>query len=180
MSHLEPSKPGQSVPSTNPKGRERSNAVRVFHGFLTVLLTLLRTLMGFVLVTAGFTWLTREDPGGNLATQLSRQLDSGMTIAFYAPFLKSVVLPNVNVFAWLVGMGELLAGISLFLGLAHRLGAAGAIFLFVNYGLMGGPNGLLSHGMSSLIVLAPVLWLTGRKFGLDRWTYRKWPKAKIW
>lgn len=152
----------------------------MFHGFLTVLLTLLRTLMGFVLATAGFTWLTREDPGGELATQLLRQLDSGMTIGFYAPFLKSAVMPNVDVFAWLVGMGELLAGISLFLGLAHRLGAAGAIFLFINYGLMGGPAALVSQGIAIVVVLAPVLWLTGRKFGLDHWTYRKWPNARIW
>ena len=180
MSHQEASGSGQHTPEAGPLGKERSRAVKVFLGFLTVLFTVLRLLMGFVLVTAGFTWLTREDPGGFLLTQLSRQLDGGVTIGFYAPFLKSTVLPNVGLFAWLVGMGEMLAGVSLFLGLATRLGGGGAIFLFLNYGLMGGTQGLMSQGIAIVIIMAALLVNSGRRFGLDHWTYRSWPKARIW
>ena len=180
MSHRETSGSDQGTPSTGQQGEERSKGVRVFHGFLTVLFTLLRTLVGFVLFMGGITWLTRTDPGGSLSTQVLQPLEGGTTVGFYAPFIKSVVLPNADVFAWLVGVGELLAGVSLLLGLAHRLGAAGAIFMFANYGLMGGSTGLVSHGILIVMTLAPVLWLTGRKFGLDHWTYRKWPNAKIW
>ncbi|MCH8979905.1 MAG: DoxX family membrane protein [Armatimonadetes bacterium] len=180
MSLRETSGSGQGIPPTSPQGKERSKLGKVLHGFLTALTTLLRVLVGFVLLSAGFTWLMRSDPGGELASTLSTQLERGTPIAFYAPFLEGVALPNADLFAALVGFGEVLAGISLLLGLASRLGAAGAVFLFINYGLMGGVPGLISQGIMIVIVIGQALWNSGRRFGLDYWTYRKWPNARIW
>ena len=146
-------------------------------GFLP---TVLRLLLGFLLIFNGWTWTHRADPGGYLAEAISTILAAGGTVGIYRPFLESVVLPNVGLFAFLVGWGEFLSGVSLFLGAASRLGAAVIAFHFINYGLMGGYFSLAVHGILIAMVAATVYWRSGRQFGLDRWLYRRWPNARIW
>ncbi|HET6895280.1 MAG TPA: TQO small subunit DoxD [Candidatus Baltobacteraceae bacterium] len=52
---------------------------------------------------------------------------------FYHDFLLNVVTPNVNVFAELVRLGEVLAGCSLILGVFTRFGGLVGCFLALNY-----------------------------------------------
>ena len=152
-------------------------AFRHVVGFLP---SVVRLLIGFLLINSGWTWTHRADPGGYLADALSTVLARGGTVGVYRPFLESVVLPNVGIFAFLVGWGELLSGVSLFLGAASRLGAAVIAFQFINYGLMGGYVSLLVHGVLVALVAVTVYWRSGRRFGLDRWLYRRWPTARVW
>jgi uncharacterized membrane protein YphA (DoxX/SURF4 family) len=53
-------------------------------------------------------------------------------VSFYRPFLSSVVLPHAVFFGYLVGVVELLVGISLFLGLWVRPGCVVGILFLVN------------------------------------------------
>jgi uncharacterized membrane protein YphA (DoxX/SURF4 family) len=52
---------------------------------------------------------------------------------FYHDFLLNVVTPNINVFAELVRLGEVLAGCSLLLGVFTRFGGVAGCFLALNY-----------------------------------------------
>ncbi len=144
------------------------------------ILTFFRLLMGGMLINNGWRWLHRPDPGAYLMDALNTIFEKGTTIGFYLPFLKDVVVPHVDLFAFLVSWGEFLSGISLFFGLASRLGAGVITFQFVNYGLMGGAGSLSSHLILSAIAVIPVVLNSGRWFGADRWLFARWPKAKIW
>lgn len=47
-----------------------------------------------------------------MTQQIENVLESGRQYGWYEPFLRSVVLPNAGVFAFLVTWGEFLTGIS--------------------------------------------------------------------
>lgn len=56
----------------------------------------------------------------------------------YHDFLVSVVIPNINIFAELVRLGEVLTGLALFFGIFTRFGGLVGCFLALNYmGLQG-------------------------------------------
>ncbi len=77
-------------------------------------------------------------------------------------------------------LGELLSGLSIGLGLANRVGAGVIAFQFLNYGLLGGPAGMLSHGIMTALVAIPVIFHSSRQFGIDKWLFARWPHARIW
>ncbi len=87
--------------------------------------------------------------------------------AWYAWFLRNMVLPNPKVWSYLITIGELLVGIALFLGLFTGIAAFFGGFMNMNY--------LLSGSVSSnpiLIIIAFLLvlaWKTAGWWGLDRW-----------
>jgi uncharacterized membrane protein YphA (DoxX/SURF4 family) len=102
---------------------------------------------------------------------LGRQLQQGLqgSQGFYQAFLSSLVIPNADLFARLVTLGELCVAISLILGLLTRAGGIVAIALNVNYMLM---KGLLNGGGSVdrlfvLIELMLVVSAAGLVWGLD-------------
>lgn len=142
--------------------------------------TALRLLLGFILMSTGWRWIHRPEAIEHLTGTLTFLLTNDQPIGFCAMFLTSVVLPNVAIFTFLVSWGEFLSGISLFFGLGSRLGAAVASFQMLNYGLMGGPKSLVGHAIFIGLLAITVFWGSGRKFGVDRWLYPRWPRAKIW
>ena len=102
---------------------------------------------------------------------------------FYQEFLRSVVLPNAELFARLVSWGELVVGALLVLGLLTRLAAAGAMLLAV--------SSMFAHGAwfwtpssndagFSLIALALLVGAAGRTLGLDRFLARRRPRSALW
>lgn len=125
-------------------------------------------------------WLMRPEPGVYLAEALRASMDSGLTFRFYALFLDGIVLPNVGLFAVLVGVGELLSGFSFVLGLAHRLSAVVICFQFLNYGLLSGFTSLISHAVMMALVGVTVYWGSARTWGVDRWLHARWPNAHFW
>jgi uncharacterized membrane protein YphA (DoxX/SURF4 family) len=112
--------------------------------------------------------------GGNYLASgagLGRQLQQGLQGSqdFYQPVLSSLVIPNADLFARLVAVGELCVAISMILGLLTRAGGIVAILLNVNYMLM---KGLPSSGGSVdrffvLIELMMVVSAAGLVWGLD-------------
>ncbi len=109
-------------------------------------------------------------PNGAFAMYLQNGLTK--TAGPYHNFLVNVVSPNAALFAELVRVGELLVGISLFLGLFSRLGGFVGIVLPLNYMAARGVLTTVS-GWSSLdacIALLSAISLvlpTGRIVGFD-------------
>jgi uncharacterized membrane protein YphA (DoxX/SURF4 family) len=101
--------------------------------------------------------------------------------AFYRPVM-SLALQHVDLFARLVFVGEALVGLSLFLGVATRLGAVIGIFLSLNYLLSKGNTPWSVNNDFAFIIGMLVVALTraGRTFGLDVWLSRRWSRHWIW
>jgi thiosulfate dehydrogenase [quinone] large subunit len=89
------------------------------------------------------------------------------TPAWYSSFLENVVVPNASLFATLVALGELAAGLGLLVGLLTGIAAFGAVFLSSNFILSGvlGANPVLVV-LGTLVVVA---WRNAGWIGLDRW-----------
>ena len=71
---------------------------------------------------------------------LGRQLQQGLANSqnFYQQFLSGVVIPNIDLFARLVALGESFVAVTLVLGILTRGGGMVGIVLNVNYMLMKG------------------------------------------
>ena len=111
-------------------------------------------------------WL---DTGAALAREL-RSADANPPPP-YAEFLSGVVLPNGDLFAQLVTLGELGAGVSLTLGLLTRLGAGTGLCLVLNFMLMrgiAGPEASIDR-IFFVACLVCVLVGAGRVWGIDSW-----------
>lgn len=89
------------------------------------------------------------------------------TLPLYADVVTGVVLPNFPLFAWLIFLVELLAGLLLFLGLFNRLGALLGLLWSLNLaiGLMSVPGEwpwsylmLVMWHTLFLVTPAPLLW----------------------
>jgi uncharacterized membrane protein YphA (DoxX/SURF4 family) len=96
---------------------------------------------------------------------------------FYHDFLTNVVIPNINVFAELVRLGEVLVGCSLLLGIFTRFGGLVGCFLALNYmaakGVFGswemiGTLDAVAFVLSFLMLAVPA----GRVAGVDALLYR--------
>ena len=89
---------------------------------------------------------------------------------WYKPFIQGVVLPHLSLFATLIIAGELVAGITLLLGIATRAGAIVAIVLNCNYLMAKGlPPWAPSSNDAADIILAVTVLLcaAGQYYGLD-------------
>jgi uncharacterized membrane protein YphA (DoxX/SURF4 family) len=120
--------------------------------------------------TTNRNWLDSGDP---LRQSLERSL--GAAEGFYRPFLEDTVLPNSDLFAELVVLGEWAAGISLLFGLLTRLGALTGMFLMVNYMLMKGLESS-SGSVDRLFFLACLVFLVasaGLVWGVDGYLQRR-------
>jgi thiosulfate dehydrogenase [quinone] large subunit len=101
--------------------------------------------------------------------------------AWYKSFLLGVVVPNKELFGYLVTYGEILVGLCLILGLLTRFSSAVGAFMMANYIL--GPG--MARGRSSLaqsetfFVVMIVLFLTnaGVTLGLDGLLFRRKEKT---
>lgn len=92
------------------------------------------------------------------------------TLAAYGAFVHTIVLPHFFLFAWLIFLGELLAGLSLLLGWKTRWGALLGLAMSINLllGLADVP-GEWPWSYLMMILWHGLFWLTdaGRVFGLD-------------
>lgn len=95
----------------------------------------LRLSVGFSFLFAGGNKISTGNWGAAYESSVYDFASSNLEIAyaFYRPFLESVVMPNAAKFAVLVAWGELLIGVSIFIGLFTRFGAILGIFLVLNY-----------------------------------------------
>ena len=142
------------------------------HSVSVLLLLPLRLTIGLSFLVAGQQKVAAGNWGAAYETSLHDFVVSNLDNAysFYRPFLESVVMPNAGKFAVLVAWGELLVGVSVFLGLFTRFGAAVGIFMVVNYTFAVG-LGIWTPSLETLYIWALFTLLVcsaGRGFGADQ------------
>lgn len=137
--------------------------------------------LAIVRIYAGAFWLMHGIP--KFTQSDSFMPPNGMMVNFvnnavlhtngpYQTFLTHVVLPNINLFAELVRLGEVVAGSLLFLGLFTRVGGIMGVLLALNYlSAKGGLGHLVVwSGIDStalVLSLISVVLPTGRVLGID-------------
>ncbi len=83
----------------------------------------------FFLLFGHYKVFTDAFRGGGLQRAITSYLNE-QSVAFYKPFLASVVQPHITAWAYIIGIGELLIGISLLIGLLVRVSSVfGAIHM---------------------------------------------------
>ena len=132
---------------------------------------LVRLYMASVFIPAGWgkissgEWLFGD--GSPVMGMVGGAIASEDTPAWYAWFLENVVQPNASLFATLVALGELAAGLGLLVGLLTGIAAFGGVFMNTNFllaGSLGSNPALIIFGV--FLVLA---WRNAGWIGLDRW-----------
>lgn len=147
------------------------------------LIVILRLHLGVILLLTVSGKLFRPEP---FSVEMVGYLD-GVTRRsapeFYQAFIQQIVLPHAQLFSYLVMTGEVVAGLSVLLGVGTRVGAVVAMFLFVNYMFSKGayfwsPNSEDAAVFFSALVCC--LGAAGRVFGIDAYLARRWPKSIFW
>ena len=146
--------------------------------FPLVYLLPLRLFVGASFLFAGEFKISQGAWGADYAPNLEEFVTGNLDSAysFYRPFLESTVLPNAETFAVLTGWGEMLFGLSVFLGLFTRLGAAIGIFVVLNFTFAVG-RGIWLPGMDAAYIWALFTLLiggAGRVWGVDQILRDKW------
>lgn len=86
---------------------------------------------------------------------------------WYAAFLKSFVLPNAGLFAYLITFGEVLVGIGLLVGALTGVAAFFGVFMNLNYLLAGTVSINPVLGFLGLFVI--LAWRVAGYYGVDRY-----------
>lgn len=134
------------------------------------LLTVLRIYFGYTWMTAGWGKLTGEfDATGFLKGAIAKPVagPDGVVYGWYVTFLENVALPNVDVFNFLVPMGEFLVGLGLILGCFTT--AAAFFGVLMNFAFM--LAGTVSHNPTDVLMgfIIMIAGYNAGKYGLDRW-----------
>lgn len=142
------------------------------HSVPVLLLLPLRLAVGLAFLIGGQAKIAAGGWGKAYATDLNAFITSNLenTYGFYRPILDSVVIPHLQEFAMIFAWGEFLVGVSIFLGLFTRFGAAAGILLALNYAFTVG----LAIWMPSLETM--LMWAlftlmvcsAGRGMGVDQ------------
>jgi uncharacterized membrane protein YphA (DoxX/SURF4 family) len=139
-------------------------------------LALTRMGMGLYFLSSAWDKTTNRqwlDSGEPLRQSVERSLPEAA--GFYRPFLENTVIPNADLFAELVTLGEWAVGISLLFGLLTRLGALTGVWLAANYMLMKGlenSSGSIDR-LFILICLVFFLASAGLVWGVDGYLQRR-------
>ena len=142
------------------------------HSVSVLCLLPLRLSVGVAFLVAGQGKIAAGNWGAAYEATLMEFVSSNLenAYAFYRPFLESVVIPHVGKFAVLVAWGEILVGISVFLGLFTRFGAAVGIFMVLNYTFALG-LGVWVPSQESLLLWSLFTFMVcsaGRGLGVDQ------------
>src|ERR1700730_1702051 len=147
------------------------------------LLVILRVYLGVILFITILGKLTRDNPFATEMLRFLRGVATRRASAPYLHFVQNVVIPHATLFSYLVMTGEAFAALSLLTGTMTRLGAAVAMFLFLNYMLAEGrmfwsPDS--EDAAVFFIALVVFLGRAGRVCGIDAYLAKRWPKSPLW
>jgi len=131
-------------------------------------LTLLRVYTGVFFVYYGFGKIRNPDFADGLTRFVTGNLEK--CYGFMRPFLESVVLPNNELFGFLVSWGEFLVGAALIIGLATRYASIAGALMVAAFWFTKGQGFLSSQNHDAIwfmifVVLAAVH--AGRVHSLD-------------
>jgi len=160
-----------------------SSASNSFRSTSRALLAFLRIYLGVILFITVLGKLTRDTP---FATEMLGFLNGVArrgALPWYTDFIQQVVIPHAALFSYLVMTGELVAAISLLTGIATRIGALIAMFLFLSYMLakarmFWSPDS--EDAAVFFIALIVFLGRAGRVWGIDSLLARRWPSLWLW
>lgn len=142
---------------------------------------------------AGFIWTSnlgwKEPPEfgcgpsgtGGLCDGLERMAEHSMLEA-HANVIEDVILPNYELFGYLIYLAESLTGVLLLLGLLTRLAAALGLLQSLNLfvGLSQAPDvWVWDYGLMMLLHLALLALAAGRYFGLDLFLHERWSHSRV-
>jgi uncharacterized membrane protein YphA (DoxX/SURF4 family) len=95
-------------------------------------IALLRLYVGYYLLYQGIRKYQRGFPQSDWVGRQIGDLATVEIYPWYRTFLSDYVVPNREIFGYLVMSGEILAGAALLLGLLTRLSALIAVFMLIN------------------------------------------------
>ncbi len=102
------------------------------------LLVILRLHLGVIFIITVAGKIFRPEPFSVEMVSYLQGYSMRVASGPYQYFQQQVVFPHAAAFSYLVMVGEVVAGLSLLLGLCTRVGALVAMFLFLNYMLSKG------------------------------------------
>jgi thiosulfate dehydrogenase [quinone] large subunit len=109
------------------------------------------------------------DATGNLKGAIANPVagPDGVVYGWYVTFLENIALPNVNLFNFLVPMGEFLVGLGLILGCFTT--AAAFFGVLMNFAFI--LAGTVSHNPTDSLIgfIIMVAGYNAGRYGLDRW-----------
>ncbi|WP_453991467.1 DoxX family membrane protein [Bacillus nitroreducens] len=133
--------------------------------------TIVRIWLGIQWLEAGYYKIKQQgfDAGGFIQGAIANARGNSPTVqGWYASFLETQVLPNIELFNILIPWGEFLVGLGLIIGLATIPALLAGAFMNINFILAGvGLNSL----DTKLFIVAMILVLIGSArsyYGLDR------------
>lgn len=142
------------------------------HSVPVILLLPLRLSVGLAFLIAGQAKIAAGGWGTAYAAELNSFVTSNLDNAygFYRPFLESIVIPYAQQFAVIFSWTELLVGVSIFLGLFTRFGAALGILVALHYALTIGVAMWMPHLETLLIwaLFTLMVCSAGRGMGADQ------------
>lgn len=135
----------------------------------------LRLFYGLFFFQAGLNKFISDWKAVRLTAAFQQRLTELNPDSFASIYLENFGIPMVAAIAFIVTWGEVVAGIGLLLGLMTRWAAIVAFFILFNIAIGGYYDASLLPFFA--VNLAAVFWPLGRKFGLDRFLYRRYPSA---
>lgn len=164
-------------------GSKKSEQRADFRTVSRSLLVILRLHLGVILLLTDLGKITRSAPFSVEMLSYLQGYSMRMASGPYKHFLDQIVIPHATLFSYLVMAGELIAGLSLLLGLGTRLGAAIAMFLFLNYMFSKGRLFWSPDSEDAAVFFSALVCLlgaAGRVWGVDAYLARRWPRFFLW
>lgn len=144
-----------------------------------------RILVGAVWLNGGIEKLLNPDFPGQFAQSLEAGGFVSQAPPFFRSFMEGTVVPNAELFAQLVRLGELSVGVALILGLLTNFAAIGSIFLSINILLsqggvrlgsgLGSPEFMNVNVLVALISLVILLSPAAKALSVDAGLARRSP-----
>ena len=141
---------------------------------------ILRIMVGYHFLVVGLGKLT----GGFLSGEALPRTLSGVAddpISWHRDFILGVVVPNADVFSYLVCFGELAIAFSLLSGCLVRISSLFGAFYNLNiYLAVAIPSGGAQVGINRIFIILHLVFVAvsaGRALGLDGYLKKKFPRC---
>ena len=148
-----------------------------------LLLLILRFHLGVILIITVLGKILRTDPFSVEMLAFLNGPAQRNASSPYLYFLHHIVIPHATLFSYLVIAGALVAGLSLLFGFGTRVGAAIAMFLFLNYMFAKGRLFWSPDSEDAAVFFSALVCLlgaAGRVWGIDALLARRWPRVILW